>query len=63
MRESEYFLADRVEAACKFKGSFEKAYRDMIQNLVNAAIAEGQLEQCPLQFEIYTIIRVFGDYG
>ena len=32
----------------------------MIQKLVNAAIAEGQLEQCPLTIqEIYTIIRIF----
>ena len=32
----------------------------MTQKLVNAAIAEGQLEQCPLTIqEIYTIIRVF----
>jgi membrane-associated HD superfamily phosphohydrolase len=32
----------------------------MIQVLVNGAIAEGQLEKCPLTIqEIYTIIRVF----
>ena len=55
------FLADRVEAACRsLKEPSRKAYREMIQKLVNAAIAEGQLEQCPLTIqEIYTIIRVF----
>jgi cyclic-di-AMP phosphodiesterase PgpH len=55
------FLADRVEAACRsLKEPSRKAYRDMTQKLVNAAIAEGQLEQCPLTIqEIYTIIRVF----
>ena len=55
------FLADRIEAACRsLKEPSRKAYREMIQKLVNASIAEGQLEQCPLTIqEIYTIIRVF----
>jgi putative nucleotidyltransferase with HDIG domain len=55
------FLADRVEAACRsLKDPSINAYRGMIQNLVNGAIAEGQLEECPLTIqEIYTIIRVF----
>jgi putative nucleotidyltransferase with HDIG domain len=55
------FLADRVEAACRsLKEPSRKAYREMIQVLVNGAIAEGQLEKCPLTIqEIYTIIRVF----
>ena len=55
------FLADRVEAACRtIETPSLKLYREMIQTLVNDAIAEGQLEQCPLTIkEIYTIIDIF----
>ena len=57
------FLADRVEAACRsLKEPSRQAYRNMIQKMVNDAIAAGQLEKSPLTIqEIYTIIRVFTD--
>ncbi len=57
------FLADRVEAACRtLKDPSAEDFRSMIQDLVNGAIAEGQLVDCPLTIkEIYTIIDVFSE--
>ena len=55
------FLADRVEAACRTlkEPSFDD-FRSMIQSLVNSAITDGQLEECPLTIkELYTIMDVF----
>ena len=55
------FLADRVEAACRsIKDPSEQDFNDMIQKLVNGALTDGQLEECPLTIqEITTVIRVF----
>ena len=55
------FLADRVEAACRtLKEPAFDDFREMIQNLVNSAITDGQLEECPLTIkELYTIMDVF----
>ena len=55
------FLADRVEAACRtLKNPSAEDYRAKIQELVNGALLEGQLEDCPLTLkEIYTIIDSF----
>lgn len=55
------FLSDRVEAACRtLKRPSAKDYREKIQELVNGALIEGQLEECPLTLkEIYTIIDSF----
>ncbi|MEL6343940.1 MAG: HDIG domain-containing metalloprotein [Myxococcota bacterium] len=55
------FLADRVEAACRtIKVPTAHNFRSMIQKLVNDAITDGQLEECPLTVkELYTIVEVF----
>ena len=55
------FLADRVEAACRtLKEPSLEDFRSMIQDLVNSAITDGQLEECPLTLkELYTIMDVF----
>ena len=55
------FLADRVEAACRsIKNPSAQNFRTMIQKLVNDAITDGQLEECPLTVkELYTIVAVF----
>lgn len=55
------FLADRVEAACRtIKAPNADSYRGMIQKLINDAVTDGQLEECPLTLkELYTIIDVF----
>jgi cyclic-di-AMP phosphodiesterase PgpH len=55
------FLADRVEAACRtLKDPSPQDFRSMIQDLVNSAVAEGQLVECPLTIkEIYTVIDSF----
>ena len=55
------FLADRVEAACRtIKVPTAHNFRKMIQKLVNDAITDGQLEECPLTVkELYTVVEVF----
>jgi len=55
------FLADRIEAACRtLKDPTMVDFRQKIQELVNSAVAEGQLMECPLTLqEIYTIIDSF----
>lgn len=55
------FLADRVEAACRtIKVPTAHNFRKMIQKLVNDAITDGQLEECPLTVkELYTVVDVF----
>jgi cyclic-di-AMP phosphodiesterase PgpH len=55
------FLADRVEAACRtLKEPNKEDFQGMIQQLVNGAITDRQLEECPLTIkEIYTIMEVF----
>ena len=55
------FLADRVEAACRtIKEPTAYNFRAMIQKLVNDAVTDGQLEECPLTLkELYTIIDAF----
>jgi cyclic-di-AMP phosphodiesterase PgpH len=55
------FLADRVEAACRtLKDPTAESIRAMIQKLVNSAVTDGQLEQCPLTIsELYTVIDTF----
>ena len=55
------FLADRVEAACRtLHDQTAEGYQTMIQNLVNDAIMDGQLEECPLTMqELYTIMDSF----
>lgn len=55
------FLADRVEAACRtLKDPTAESIRSMIQKLVNSAVTDGQLEQCPLTIsELYTVIDTF----
>lgn len=55
------FLADRVEAACRtIKEPTAHNFRAMIQKLVNDAVTDGQLEECPLTLkELYTIIDAF----
>lgn len=55
------FLADRIEAACRtIKVPNAQNFRGMIQKLVNDAITDGQLEECPLTVkELYTIMEVF----
>ncbi len=55
------FLADRVEAACRtIKEPTAHNFRSMIQKLVNDAVTDGQLEECPLTLkELYTIIDAF----
>jgi cyclic-di-AMP phosphodiesterase PgpH len=53
------FLADRVEAACRtLKDPSAESIRQLIQAMVNDAVADGQLEECPLTLqELYTIIE------
>ena len=55
------FLADRVEAACRtLKDPNKEDFQGMVQQLVNGAITDGQLEECPLTIkEIYMIMDVF----
>lgn len=55
------FIADRVEAACRtIKVPTAHNFRKMIQKLVNDAITDGQLEECPLTVkELYTVVEVF----
>ena len=55
------FLADRVEAACRtLKEPRFDDFREMIQTLVNSALTDGQLEECPLTIkELYIIMDVF----
>ena len=55
------FLADRVEAACRtLKEPRFEDFREMIKSLVNSALTDGQLEECPLTIkELYTIMDVF----
>ena len=55
------FLADRVEAACRtLKDPSGDAIRQLIQTMVNDAVADGQLEECPLTLqELYIIIESF----
>ena len=56
-------LADKVEAACRtLKDKSPESMRALIQKLVNGAIMDGQLEQCPLTVkELYTIVDAFTD--
>ena len=55
------FLADRVEAACRtLKEPSQEDFAQMISQLVNSAITEGQFEECPLTLrELYIIMDVF----
>ena len=55
------FLADRAEAACRtLKDPTQESIHAMIQKLVNSAVMDGQLEQCPLTIsELYTVIDTF----
>jgi putative nucleotidyltransferase with HDIG domain len=55
------FLADRVEAACRtLKEPTEEKIRGMIQKLVNSAVTDGQLEECPLTIsELYLVSDAF----
>jgi hypothetical protein len=55
------FLADRIEAACRtIKEPTAHNFRAMSQKLVNDAVTDGQLEECPLTLkELYTIIDAF----
>jgi len=55
------FLADRVEAACRTLNTpSEDEFRGMIQKLVNDAVTDGQLVECPLTLaELYTIVDSF----
>lgn len=54
-------LADRVEAACRtLPDPSREAISGMIQKLVNLAVTDGQLVECPLTIsELYTIIDTF----
>jgi len=56
-------LADRVEAACRtLPDKSAENIRALIQKLLNSAITDGQLEQCPLTVkELYIIIEAFTD--
>lgn len=54
-------LADKVEAACRSirEPTLEKM-REMIQKVVNGAIEDGQLEDCPLTLsELYSVVETF----
>jgi len=55
------FLADRVEAACRtLKDPTRETIRAMIEKLVNGAVTDSQLVQCPLTIsELYTVIDTF----
>jgi hypothetical protein len=55
------FLADRVEAACRtLKDPTRESIRAMIEKLVNGAVTDSQLVQCPLTIsELYTVIDTF----
>ena len=54
-------LADKVEAACRtLKDKSQENIRALIQKIVNGAILDGQLEQCPLTVkELYDIVHAF----
>ena len=54
-------LADRVEAACRtLPDPSREAIGAMIQKLVNSAVTDGQLVECPLTIsELYTIMDTF----
>ena len=56
-------LADKVEAACRtLKDKSQENIRALIQKIVNGAILDGQLEQCPLTVkELYDIVDAFTD--
>lgn len=55
------FLADRVEAACRtLPDPTREAISAMIEKLVNSAVTDGQLVECPLTIsELYTVIDTF----
>jgi cyclic-di-AMP phosphodiesterase PgpH len=55
------FLADRVEAACRtLEDPSRENIRLMIQGLVNGAVTDGQLVQCPLTIsELYAVMDTF----
>ena len=52
------FLADRVEAACRtLKDPSRENIRGMIEKLVNGAVTDSQLVNCPITIsELYTVI-------
>lgn len=54
-------LADKVEAACRtLPDKSQENIRALIQKIVNGAILDGQLEQCPLTVkELYDIVDAF----
>ncbi len=54
-------LADKVEAACRtIKEPSEERMRAMIQAIINAVMADGQLEECPLTVrELYQVANAF----
>ena len=54
-------LADKVEAACRtLPDKSQENIRALIQKIVNGAIMDGQLEQCPLTVrELYDIVDAF----
>ncbi len=54
-------LADRCEAACRtLKEPSANNIRNMVQKLVNDAVTDGQLENCPLTVqELYKIVDSF----
>jgi len=54
-------LADKVEAACRtLKDKSPENMRALIQKLINGAIVDGQLVNCPLTVaQLYTIVDAF----
>lgn len=54
-------LADKAEAACRtLKDKSPESLRALIQKLVNGAVMDGQLEDCPLTVkELYAIVDAF----
>jgi membrane-associated HD superfamily phosphohydrolase len=54
-------LADKVEAACRtLKDKSAENIRALIQKLVNSAVTDGQLVDCPLTVrELYQIVEAF----
>jgi membrane-associated HD superfamily phosphohydrolase len=55
------FLADRVEAACRtLKDPSKENIHLLIQGLVNGAVTDGQLVECPLTIsDLYTVMDSF----
>ena len=55
------FLADRVEAACRtLKDPSRENIRTMIEKLVNGAVTDSQLVNCPITIsELYTVVDTF----